>query len=233
MKTIALIPARLGSKGIIRKNIKLFCGKPLIAWTIECALSSSHIDKVIVSTDSIEIAEISKAFGADVPFLRPSSLATDESTRNEVILHALENLPGFDQVLLLQPTSPLRQVSDIDQSLKKFMSTNAESCVSVEEATKPPEWMFRSTGGVFLERIIEERMYLRRQDAMKTYILNGAIFLTSVQHFIGSKEKDPLLTKKTTFHIMESISSFDIDSPLDWYLAEYLMKNRLTSDQSS
>ena len=113
-RTLALIPARGGSKGIPRKNIRLIAGKPLIAWTIEAALRSSLLDAVMVTTDDPEIAEVASRAGAQVPFLRPAALAQDDTPGIAPVLHALDMLPGYDAVLLLQPTSPLRNTADID-----------------------------------------------------------------------------------------------------------------------
>ena len=115
MKNIALIPARGGSKGIKRKNIKPLNNMPLIYWTIKTALSSNYIDRVVVSTEDEEIADISRSLCAEVPFMRPASLAKDNSTAIETVLHALEHLPEVSNILLMQPTSPLRKINHIEE----------------------------------------------------------------------------------------------------------------------
>ena len=131
MSLLALIPARGGSKGILRKNIKTLFDKPLINWTINAAKQAKCIDRIIVSTDDLEIAEIAKKCGADVPFLRPSELAKDETPGIEPALHAIEKVPGFDWLILLQPTSPLRTASDIDGIFNFCQKNLASSAVSV------------------------------------------------------------------------------------------------------
>jgi len=121
-KILALIPARGGSKGLPRKNILPLSGKPLIAWTVEAAKNSKYIDNCIVSTDDIEIAECAEKYGAEIPFLRPPNLATDFTSSNDVILHAIENIhDNYDLLVLLQPTSPLRTEYDIDNGIEKFL----------------------------------------------------------------------------------------------------------------
>ena len=134
MNYIAIIPARKGSKEILNKNIKIIGGKPLIAWTIEQALSSKKISRVVVSTDSTEIAKISENYGAEVPFLRPEKFATDSATTEEVLLHAVEALSvsnNNNAIVLLQPTSPVRLKRSIDSAIYKFEKERADSLVSV------------------------------------------------------------------------------------------------------
>ena len=131
-KTIlGLIPARGGSKGLPRKNIRPLLGKPLIAWTIEQALASEYLDRVVVSTDDEKIAEISRKYGAKVPFMRPKESAADEARRIDVVLHAIDwmekNDNSYDLIMLLQPTSPLRTSEDIDKAIKLFISKKADS----------------------------------------------------------------------------------------------------------
>ena len=126
MKVLGLIPARGKSKGIPRKNIKNLCGKPLIAWTIEESLKSKKLDNVVVSTDDEEIADIAQKYGADVPFMRPAELAGDSTSGIDTVLHAIDELPDFDSVLLLQPTSPLRTSTDIDSIINFAFSKNVQ-----------------------------------------------------------------------------------------------------------
>ena len=131
MKNIALIPARGGSKGIKRKNIKLFNNMPLIYWTIKTALESNYIDRVVVSTEDDEIADISRSLCAEVPFMRPPSLATDDSTGIETVLHALDNLSEVKNILLMQPTSPLRKPIHIEEIFKLRTKFDCDSAVSL------------------------------------------------------------------------------------------------------
>ena len=135
-RIVAIIPARGGSKGIKRKNIRILNGKPLISYTIEQALKSKYIDRVIVSTEDLEIAEISKSFGAEVPFLRPQELAQDDTPGIEPIIHAVNYLNGeekyfFEYVMCLQCTCPLRKAKDIDNSIEEINKKNADALVSV------------------------------------------------------------------------------------------------------
>ena len=140
---IGLIPARGGSKGIKKKNIKDFCGKPLIYWTIKQALESKCLDRVIVSTDNSEIAEISSNYGAEVPFLRPKELASDQASSISTVIHLIDTIPKIKSILFLQPTSPLRNISDIEGIISLQEETNSQSIISMTEVTEHPSLMFR------------------------------------------------------------------------------------------
>ncbi|MEK7358375.1 MAG: acylneuraminate cytidylyltransferase family protein, partial [Bdellovibrionota bacterium] len=144
-RVLGVIPARGGSKGILRKNVRNLGGKPLIAWTIEATRSSRYLDRVIVSTDDREIAEVSVAHGAEVPFLRPAELASDTATSPQVLAHALGECPGFDLAVLLQPTSPLRETADIDVCIELCVRNAATSAVSVKTVDVHPAHMFIET----------------------------------------------------------------------------------------
>lgn len=143
MSLLAIISSRGGSKGIQRKNIKELCGKPLIAWTIKVAQQVSEIDRIIVSTEDEEIARVAEAWGAEVPFLRSIELAQDDTPGIDPVLHSLKQLPEFSEVMLLQPTSPLRKSEDIRSLLVLSKKQNAPSVVSVTLAQKHPFWMYR------------------------------------------------------------------------------------------
>ena len=138
MTLLALIPARGGSKGIPRKNIRSFCGKPLIQWTIELALSAPSVDRVVVSTDDLEIANCARSCGAEVPFLRPKHLASDTASGIAPVLHALEQLPEVSDILLLQPTSPLRHLNDINAIVDIYRNSGNQVVVSVTPSNKHP-----------------------------------------------------------------------------------------------
>lgn len=223
---LAIIPARGGSKGIPRKNIKLLAGKPLIAWTIEEAKKSKYIDRLVVSTDSEEIAEIAKAFGADVPFIRPAKFAADSSPSWEAIIHALkwfevnENR-GYPVFCLLQPTSPFRNVKHIDEAIQKFFSSEkVRSLVSVCESIKTPFWTQTVSPEGYLEPLIQsKKQYLRRQDLPKTFDVNGALYIADTDAYLNSKS---FLGEKTAFYEMDQYSSIDIDTEIDFILAETL-----------
>ena len=209
---LAIIPARGGSKGVPRKNIRLVAGKPLIAWTIESAQESCFIDRLIVSTDDLEIASISQKWNCEVPFLRPAVLARDETPGIAPVLHALETLSErYDIVVLLQPTSPLRSIEDIDGCIIHLMERQAKSCVSVVEPDKSPYWMFRLGLDEHLYPLLEET-YARRQELPKVYALNGAVYVAECDWLIQSGS---FLSSDTVGYIMPKERSLDIDTEQD------------------
>lgn len=224
MKTFALIPARGGSKGIPRKNIKELAGKPLIVWTIEAALRSSLLSAVVVSTDDSEIANIAREAGAQVPFMRPSELAQDSTPGIDPVMHAVAHLPGFDSVLLLQPTSPLRTTKDIDECLRLATLRQASSVVSVSDAETHPYWTYRLAGDLKLEKFVDALSVARRQDLPHAYMLNGAMYFAEITWLLQS---GTLINQETLAYVMPRERSVDLDSPIDWKFAELLMKERL------
>lgn len=223
-KILAIIPARGGSKGIPRKNIRQLAGKPLLAWTIKEAKKSNYISSTILSSEDPEIINVAKQYGCEVPFIRPLELAQDDTPGIDTVLHAIENCPSFDYVVLLQPTSPLRTVEDIDECIKYFMEQKADFCVSVSETDKSPYWMYKIDKNGKMESLIKsEEIPTRRQDLRKTYSLNGAIYVAKIDKLIDSKS---FLTPSTLAYIMKKEHSIDIDNELDlklceWYLDEY------------
>jgi len=215
---LAIIPARGGSKGVPRKNIAPLGGKPLIAWTIEAALAARCVSRTIVSTDSPEIAEAARAAGADVPFLRPDHLASDTATTLDVIAHARQACPGFDVLLVLQPTSPLRRAADIDAAFAQMMASGAQSCTSVCEADTPPWLMYRQTETGFVESLLPPWPGgMRRQDLPPVYVLNGALYFVKTSAFDATGQ---LLPKPTAGYIMATQASIDIDTHDDFRRAE-------------
>jgi len=220
-KTIlAVIPARGGSKGVPRKNIKLLVGKPLIAWTIEEAKKSQYIDRLVLSSEDEEIINVAKSFGCEVPFVRPMELAQDETPGIEPVLHALEQLPGYDIVVLLQPTSPLRTVQDIDGGLNFFIQNDAGSCVSVSEVNKSPYWMFSLGNDFRMHRLLEKPAEAtRRQDLPKVYMANGALFIARSDYV---KEKKSFYTDHAIGFVIPKDRAFDIDVDVDFLLCESL-----------
>ncbi|MCS5503270.1 acylneuraminate cytidylyltransferase family protein [Lysinibacillus sp. A4] len=181
-KILAVIPAREGSKGIPNKNIIVIQNKPLIAYTIEPALESKYIDKVIVSTDSEEIASISKEWGATVPFLRPSYLATDEAKTIETVIHVLELLESkYDYVILLQPTQPTRKVKHIDEAIEEIVNRSYTSLVSVSKVKEHPILMRTIDGEGKLQSIMNKGSIIRRQDFQDVYKVDGAIYINKVK----------------------------------------------------
>ncbi|RYD81273.1 MAG: acylneuraminate cytidylyltransferase family protein, partial [Sphingomonadales bacterium] len=208
---------------IPRKNIRMMAGKPMIAWTIEAALAAPGVDAVVVSTEDAEIAEVARASGAEVPFLRPAELAADDTPGIDPVLHAIGMLPQHDAVLLLQPTSPLRSTADIDAVLAMAAETGAPAVVSVCEPEDHPNWMYRIDGKGRLDPLMAAPAVARRQDLPPVYSLNGAIYFAKTgwlqQHrsFVGPE---------TLGYAMPGDRSVDIDGPLDWKLAELLLAER-------
>ena len=227
---IAIIPARGGSKGIPRKNIKKLGSKPLIAYTIEEALKSKCLDHVFVSTEDPEIANISKEYGAQV-IDRPASLAKDTSKTVDAVLHAIEYLEreGIHPhtVVLLQPTSPLRDVEDIDAAVNLFLDNECDSVISVCEPDHSPFWCF-TISGKYLKPILDKKFDdTRRQDLPRVVTPNGAIYISSPETIRRYKgfNGDRIIP-----YCMPPERSIDIDKPLDFTIAEVLINRE--SDNS-
>jgi len=221
LSLLALIPARGGSKGIPRKNVKELCGKPLIAWSIEAALKSKNIDRLVVSTEDQEIAYIAQSYGADVPFLRPEELAQDDTPGMDPVIHALEQLPGFNWVLLLQPTSPLRTTEDIDGIINFCQYRMVQSAVSVCEPPKHPHWMFHISESGCLKPFDVSPLITRRQELSRVYALNGALYLARTEWFNHTRN---FISDETLGYVMPTERSVDVDNPLDWEWAKFLLQ---------
>jgi len=225
-KILAIIPARGGSKGIPKKNIKPLRGKPLIAWTIEEAKKSRFLDKIIVSTDDEEIAAIARKWGAEVPFLRPAELAQDDTPGILPVLHALNYFSDYEYVVLLQPTSPLRLAEDIDGAISICEQGKNQFCVSVTENKIIPEWMFLVNDRGALEPLNNNgEIPYQRQKTKKTYILNGAVYVGRKDALINAHS---FLTPETVPYIMPFNRSVDIDDTIDFEWCEYLLEQRET-----
>jgi CMP-N,N'-diacetyllegionaminic acid synthase len=222
MKVLGIITARGGSKRLPKKNILPFSGKPLIAWTIEKAQKSIYIDRLVVSSDDQEIIKISNNLSCDVPFIRPPHLSADTSTSAEVILHALEQLPNYDVIVLLQPTSPLRLTEDIDNCIEACIGNGLQSCVSLTEVDKSPLWMYNLKDDYIISPLIQdEKQSLRLKNTEKTYIVNGAVYAFGCEWF---KKYQKFISESTKGIVMPLERSIDIDSKLDFYMAEKLME---------
>lgn len=226
---LGLITARGGSKGIPKKNITLVCGKPLIAWTIETALKSTSLSRVIVSTDDKEIAKISSDYSAEVPFLRPKELAQDDSPHIPVIVHAINWLESHsderpDYVFLLEPTSPFRSVEDIENATKLVQEKKADSIIGVCRAPSHPYQARRiAQDGRLGNYGYRPEGYLYRQILPPVYVVNGAIYLVRRDVII---EKNTLITEKTYAYVMPAERSLNIDEPWDLYLADLVLRDR-------
>lgn len=219
---LGVIPARGGSKGIPRKNVREVAGKPLIAHTIEAAKASSYLDRTLVSTDSKEIHRVALSCGADAPFLRPSELATDDAPTEPVIDHTVEYLRSeedrsYDVVLLLQPTTPLREASHIDEAIEQYEESGATSLVAVTE-DHSNRWRETNDGA---EKINYEGN-ARRQEKDPELVETGAIYIVDTQMFIETGE---LRAGWTGLYVMDEPSSVDIDTPFDLWLAERILKD--------
>jgi CMP-N,N'-diacetyllegionaminic acid synthase len=221
---VCVIPARGGSKGLPGKNIKNFCGKPLIAHTIEQARQSKCIDRVIVSTEDEEIAQISLEYGAEVPFMRPMEFARDSSSTVDVLLHAinwLENVDqyAFDILLLLHTTTPLRSVEDIDKCVALLVEEKADNVFSVTEAHRNPYFNMVEEGKDGFVRLVKEGCFSTRQAAPKVYDMNASIYVWWKNIL---KEGKKIFLKKTKAYVMPKERSIDIDDELDFRIAEFL-----------
>ena len=209
-KVLALITARGGSKGLPRKNVLEAGGKPLIAWTIEAALNSRSVSQVILSSDDDEIIDIAQRWGCSVPFRRPSHLATDTATSIDVVMHALDEVTGFDYVILLQPTSPLRTSVDIDAAFARLESEAAQSCVSVSQAGQSPYWMYNLDDRGRLRSLFPSSAIIeRRQDLPAVYSLNGAIYIARIDWLRKTKT---FVTTESVAYVMNQRNSLDIDT---------------------
>lgn len=218
---LAVIPARGGSKGLPGKNLRRLRDKPLINWTIEAALEATCVTRTIVSTDDDEIAQVARDAGAEVPFMRPKEYATDTSTTVDVVAHAISECPGYDIVLVLQPTSPLRTSADIDAAFSAMCVAGASSCISVREVNDSPWLMFRRDSSGTLERLLEcPKGGLRRQDLPTVFAVNGAIYFVSTEAFLRTHQ---LFLPDTFGFVMPAERSFDIDTLSDFEQVERLL----------
>jgi len=224
---LALIPARAGSKGLPGKNIRRLCGKPLIAWTIEQGLGSSFVDKVVVSTDSEEIASVARHYGASVPFLRPQDLASDLASSLEVIFHAIDflELRGeiYEYIVLLEPTSPLREVSDIDGAIELCAhSSQVESVVGVAKVDNThPSFLFSLQDGRLHPMQGKHPTGIRRQDLVRDYYyLEGSVYVSNLK---GLRREQTFYHDRTAPWIVDKYKAVEIDSVADFMVADALM----------
>jgi CMP-N,N'-diacetyllegionaminic acid synthase len=223
LEVVGLIPARGGSKGIPRKNLAPLAGRPLLAYTVEAALGSEALTKTVVSTDSPEIADVARALGAKVPFLRPADLARDETPMRDVLLHALDELGGCDVLVLLQPTSPLRRSRHVDDAVRLLLESGADTVVSVVEV--PHQFRVASLMELVGERLIPlEPPATRRQDKPLLYARNGpAVLALRAESF---QARPDLYGPDCRPYVMDALESVDVDTEDDLRLAELLLGSR-------
>jgi CMP-N-acetylneuraminic acid synthetase len=224
---ISIIPARGGSKGLPRKNIAMLNGKPLIAYSIESALKSNFMNRVIVSTEDEEIAEISKKYGSEV-MKRPIELAGDNTSTISVVKHVLNQLEceGYHVkvLVLLQPTTPLRTSVDIDAAIQLFLASNCQSVISVCEMGHSPYWSFEVEKGHMKPLFGKKYLGMRRQDLPKVYMPNGALFISSPEEI---NRADSFYSSRIIPYIMSAERSIDIDCEMDLLEAEIILKKSL------
>lgn len=225
---LAIVPARAGSKGLPGKNIRELCGKPLIAWSIDSGLSSNNIDEVVVSTDCEEIANISKKYGASVPFLRPIELASDTATTFDAIKHTIEYYKNnfnmtHDYIILLEPTSPLREKDDLDNMVQKIVTLedDFDAIVSIGEVHEHPSIMKQVDGYIIKPYCFELAMSSRRQDNQPAYFPYGVAYIIKTKTLLKEKTFYPV---RTTYHVIKRYQCYEIDDIYDFLAIENIMK---------
>ncbi len=225
MRALGIIPARGGSKGLPGKNLAPLAGKPLIAFTLEASRRAQRLSKVIVSTDDPAIAAVAQELGGDVPFLRPPELARDDTPTLPVLQHAVHWLRAageeFEIVVTLQPTSPLRLPRHIDAAIEKLVASGADSVVSVCAAEHNPFWYQRLEGDRLAPLFGESMGQSRRQDLPQVYRLNGAVYASRTRVIM---DEDRSWGADTRALVMEPEFSVDIDSKLDLFTAEVILR---------
>lgn len=226
-KFLALVPARAGSKRLPKKNTRKFAGHPLIAWTIKTALKSSYISSVYVSTEDKDIARISKKYGALVPFFRSVSLANDTASSVDVAVEFIKNLQNegkyFENLVFLQPTSPLRLVNDIDKAIELFENSLAKSLVSVKKLDTPIGWAGSVKGNTDNKNLLfKKNNDLLHYKYNNLFIPNGAIYVVSIKNLMRTKKF--ISNSNTQAYIMPRDRSIDIDEEFDFRVAEFFVK---------
>ena len=230
MKTLAVIPARGGSKSVPQKNIRILGEKPLIVHTIETSNASKRISRTIVSTDDEKIASIARSFGADVPFVRPAELATDDANAIDVIKHALIEVEKsksnveYNAVVMLQPTSPFRLVNDIDDALKLLEKSEADSVISVVAVNgyHPARMKYLDEDRLIDPSFVEAYENQPRQELKPIFIRNGAIYATRRDVLLNGSFKG----RDSRAWIMPFNRSINIDTEMDFRFAEWLLKEK-------
>lgn len=224
-----MITARGGSKGVPRKNLCHVGGRPMIAWTIGAALAADRLDRIVVSTDDPEISDVARRAGVEVPFLRPSELACDDTPHVDVVLHALDWLERSEgdrpqYVVLLQPTSPLRTAEDIDAAVDLALARRADAVVSVVQTHDHPYLTRRlCSDGTLAEFIPCDIAYPRRQDLPAAYALNGAVFVNRCESLRAARTFCP---PRTVAYEMPPERSMQVDTPWDLRLVQLVLGGR-------
>lgn len=223
---LALVPARGGSKGLPGKNLRPLLGKPLIGWSVDQGRASQYLDAVVVSTDDDVIAAVAREHGAEVPFMRPPELGTDTASSIDVILHALDTLEQndrrYDLVVLLEPTSPLRETADIDIALEALLAhPEAQSIVGVTKVESGhPSFLLRREGALLAPYAPQEFGAKRRQDLDELFFLEGTVYITWTD---ALRERRGFYHERTMPHIVPKYKSFEVDDLTDFIVIEALM----------
>jgi len=221
---LSIIPARGGSKRLLRKNILNLCGKPLIAWSIEAGLKSNYIDKVIATSDDDEILDISKKYEAQL-IKRPSEFASDTATTFDAIKHTIDNLEKYDYIVLLQPTSPLRDEKHIDETIKLLETKKADAVVSICEMDHSPLWSNTLPQDGSIKNFLKDDVLNKRsQDLEKYYRLNSAMYICETNKLLENKG---FFLKDNIFaYTMDRKSSIDIDEEIDFKMAQIIKESK-------
>ena len=231
-KTIlAIIPARGGSKGLPKKNIRLMCGKPLIAWTIEQANASRYLDTIFVSTDSEEIATIARQYGAVIPFMRPAELARDDSPTADAVVHTIQqfSMKGkpFDYIVLLEPTSPLRKPADIDNAIELIVGTPGADClVSLGEVHMEHPMIVKriQKNGFLAPYMPDTRKIHQRQQADRAYFPYGVVYISKVPEFLKNRT---FYSERSVPYLIDRWQNYEIDDEIDFLIVEQLANSKL------
>lgn len=221
---ISIIPARGGSKRLPNKNILDFAGKPLVSWTIDAALQSKYINRTIVSSDSEAVLSVANEFGAEA-LKRPDELSGDFAQSFDAVEHAIKNTGFYDYVVMLQPTSPLRTAEHIDQAIELLNRKNADAIISVCLVDHPPFWSNTLPEDLSMKSFLDDKVKNKRsQDFEAYYRLNGAIYICRYEKLL--KERTFFLNENIYAFIMPQEASIDIDTPMDFKIAEVFMDNK-------
>ena len=224
-KLLALVPARGGSQRLPQKNVLELAGKPMICWSIEAAKQSRFVDRIVVSTEDSSIADIARQAGAEVPFVRPSHLATETASTMDVVEHTLGELEkighSFEYILLLQPTSPLRRARHIDESIEIMCNRKADAVIGVTQIEHPIEWTNTLKDDLSMDQFFGPAFMKRSQDFPIRYRVNGAIYLARVQYL---KDEGTFFLKTNILgYVMEQEASVDVDTFFDFRVAQMIL----------
>ena len=228
-KVIGIIPARSGSKGLPGKNIKEICGKPLLEWTVNVAKKSAYIDELIVSTDSIEYADLVRGLGIPIPFMRPVELADDSTSTFEVVKHVLYSYKSklnkeFDYIILLEPTSPLREDNDVDHMLERLNESEEfnDSIVSIGEVNTHPSIIKKIADGRVVNYCPDLLQTTRRQDNDSAFFPYGVAYIAKVKNYLQEKT---FYTERCLGYEIKRYQCYEIDDIFDFICVEAIMKN--------